>query len=400
MNEASAAWLQERFYEFYEANPPPLPDRFGRREFGFLFFGKGYMVRHVGFPTAEEFQSALLSNPPAHAYYSTAFYRNPAAPTMDQKGWLGAELIFDLDADHVPGAEKLPYAQQLERVKGEFQKLVDEYILGDFGFSESDIVLTFSGGRGYHCHVMSPKVLPLTTKARREITDYVTGKAVEELALPREVAFEGRMVLGHEQVKKTYAVVPPTAPGWKGRVTRSLVTRVEQVLALPEEKRVDELSAYDGIGPTKAKKFLAELTPDRMQRLRAGYYDQSDAIRALVKAAIGQAAVTLGKGETDEPVTSDIKRLIRLPGSLHGKTGLKVINLTRRELDSFDPLRAAVPFGDATERVVGAKDASFTLKGDAFQVAKGQRTELPRFAAVFAVTRGLAEVAVAPSAGR
>ncbi|MCA1813180.1 MAG: hypothetical protein LC624_04420 [Halobacteriales archaeon] len=35
-------------------------------------------------------------------------------------------------------------------------------------------------------------------------------------------------------------------------------------------------------------------------------------------------------GETDEPVTSDVKRLIRLPGSVHGKTGLRVVPVPLR----------------------------------------------------------------------
>src|SRR5437867_13315839 len=49
------------------------------------------------------------------------------------------------------------------------------------------------------------------------------------------------------------------------------------------------------------------------------------------------------RAETDEPVTSDIKRLIRMPSSLHGKTGLQVVPMSRDELDEFRPLRDAVP---------------------------------------------------------
>ena len=51
-----------------------------------------------------------------------------------------------------------------------------------------------------------------------------------------------------------------------------------------------------------------------------------------LKAAINGVTTSgsnKAKGETDEPVTADVKRLIRLPGSLHGKSGLKVVTLTR-----------------------------------------------------------------------
>ncbi|HLE47321.1 MAG TPA: DNA primase small subunit domain-containing protein, partial [Candidatus Thermoplasmatota archaeon] len=131
-----------------------MPDRFARREFGFLLHGQKFFLRHVGFPTQREFREFLVRRAPAHSYYSTAFYKDPDAKTMVEKGWLGAELIFDLDADHVPGAEKLGYRAQLERVKEHFLRLVEDFVIRDFGFKESDLLLTFSGGRGYHCHVL------------------------------------------------------------------------------------------------------------------------------------------------------------------------------------------------------------------------------------------------------
>ena len=42
--------------------------------------------------------------------------------------------------------------------------------------------------------------------------------------------------------------------------------------------------------------------------------------------------------EIDEPVTIDIHRLIRYPGSLHGATGFKVQELGINELNFFNPL--------------------------------------------------------------
>ena len=42
--------------------------------------------------------------------------------------------------------------------------------------------------------------------------------------------------------------------------------------------------------------------------------------------------------EIDEPVTIDIHRLIRYPGSLHGATGFKVQEIELKELEKFNPL--------------------------------------------------------------
>ena len=68
---------------------------------------------------------------------------------MDQKGWMGAELIFDLDADHLANADKMTYDEMLVQIRSEMISLVDDYIMGDLGFSEDQVHISFSGGRGY-----------------------------------------------------------------------------------------------------------------------------------------------------------------------------------------------------------------------------------------------------------
>jgi DNA primase small subunit len=99
------------------------------------------------------------------------------------------------------------------------------------------------------------------------------------------------------------------------------------------------------------------------------------------------------KGETDEPVTSDIKRLIRLPSSLHGKTGFEVVPMTRERLDTFDPFTDAVPaeFGDDVVKVVVENPARITFKGEEFSLKEGEN-EVPEYVAVYLVCRRLATV--------
>ena len=45
----------------------------------------------------------LHSKSPHSCFHSTAYYRDPSQRKMIDKGWLGADLIFDLDGDHLPG---------------------------------------------------------------------------------------------------------------------------------------------------------------------------------------------------------------------------------------------------------------------------------------------------------
>ncbi|MCL2712574.1 MAG: DNA primase catalytic subunit PriS, partial [Methanomassiliicoccaceae archaeon] len=111
----------------------------------------------------------------------------------------------------------------------------------------------------------------------------------------------------------------------------------------------------------------------------------------LLKIMSEDVIMTLA-GEVDEPVTADIKRLIRLPGSVHGKTGLRVTPLSRAELDDFDPLRDAVPreYSDTPVKVVMKRDSEITICGERLRL-KGE-TEVPEYAAVFLVGRKMADI--------
>ena len=46
----------------------------------------------------------------------------------------------------------------------------------------------------------------------------------------------------------------------------------------------------------------------------------------------------------DTVVTTDLHRLIRLPNTLHGKTGLRVTSIPHSSLDGFDPLTDGIVF--------------------------------------------------------
>jgi hypothetical protein len=100
------------------------------------------------------------------------------------------------------------------------------------------------------------------------------------------------------------------------------------------------------------------------------------------------------RGETDEPVTSDIKRLIRMPSSLHGKTGLQVVPLTRDAIDTFRPLRDAVPdtWTDDRTRVNLRNKVKGELRGESFDLPPGTN-DVPQYLAIFLGARGLATIA-------
>lgn len=385
--DSTLAWVGDLFSDYYRRAPPDLPPRFGRREFGFLWNGKKFFLRHTSFSSRESFHDFLVREAPHHAYYSTAYYKTPHAATMKEKEWLGADLIFDLDADHLPGGDKMTFAEQLAAVKTQARKLLHDFLLGDFGFDPEHVRIVFSGGRGYHFHVNDPRVLPLDSAARREIVDYLSPNQQVKETLAESYVKEKtwrKDVFGQQ---KDRIIPPANAPGWDGLISRTIVAFLEEVAAMPEKEGVQRLRTVEGVGEKTAQEIYAMLTRERIERIRQG---GQLAIPALGKAKVIQGLIeharVVAEGETDEPVTADIKRLIRLPGSLHGKTGLRVTPIPLEEFDRFDPLRDAVALGEEPVRVVVSKPTEVPLAGKRLRVEPGEQ-ELPAYAAAFVVLR-------------
>ena len=95
-------FLKEKFQEYYRNADITLPPRFTAREWGFLSWEGGIMKRHQKFRSIKDVQKYLIRVAPAHSYHSVAYYKDPGKNTMIEKEWMGADLIFDLDADHLP----------------------------------------------------------------------------------------------------------------------------------------------------------------------------------------------------------------------------------------------------------------------------------------------------------
>jgi DNA primase small subunit len=94
----------------------------------------------------------------------------------------------------------------------------------------------------------------------------------------------------------------------------------------------------------------------------------------------------------DEPVTTDTKRLIRMPTSLHGGSGMRVQQVEARNLAAFDPLIDAVVFGTRDVRVDVTVPRPTPMLGSTYQLPKGITT-VPEAVAVFLCCRGMAEIA-------
>ncbi len=393
--------IKKHFSRYYESVEVLPPKRLESREFG-VITERGMMWRHHGFADLGELEAFLRRHVPFHVYHSSTYYERPSARTMDEKGWLGADLVFDLDADHIEGANKMSQEEMFAAVKVEFIKLVDSYLLGDFGFDVSDIQIVFSGGRGYHAHVRNDRVLKLDSHERREIVDFITATGLDYNRLVWTKAYDSSIYQGHKTIKKIKYLPKPDGGGWRGKVGRAAYEILDELENSDKEHVLERLSSHKGIGDKLAEEIWEDLFAgepgnrgvDILRRERTGF-SKEQYLTNFLNFIVEESKVNIS-GETDEPVTSDIKRLIRLPGSLHGKSCLVVMKLDREQLDDFEPLRDAFweGFSDTPVKLMGIKDLKIRLKDEEFQVRKGEAVELPEFAALFFLCQKFSEVLI------
>jgi DNA primase small subunit len=388
--ERTFAFLTEAFRGYYAKNHLPAPAGFQQREWGFMFHGETFFRRHLGFKTPEQLHQYLLApRAPAHVYHSAAYYDNPSAHTMMEKGWVGADLIFDLDADHLAGADKMTYPEMLAAVKVKFKTLVDDFLVGEFGYAEKDLHLVFSGSRGYHAHIRDPRVRELSSPMRRELVDFVTGK-VDSSEFVREAPVASKF----KGALKSVRIPSAKEGGWRGKLTRATVQQLKDLAqgGGTSEEKAKAFGKETGLATREAKIFVEALSGSdaavqkKLAAIADGWADFHQGIGAKSFTHLFAYHLERLKGWCDEPVSSDVKRLIRAPGSLHGKTGLRAVPLTRDQLDAFDPLEEAAVLDEEPIRVTVSKPFKMKLKGQHFALSPGPQA-LPKFAAVFVILR-------------
>ena len=362
MNEATLSLLRLAYKEYYfrRADSIEFPDELQSREFGYIPFG-GRMIRHLSFKGPGETVAEIVRQTPSSVYCSNARYESPSLP-MEQKGWKGAELIFDIDATDIPtpckkghdlwfcgschSTGRLPKPAKCPKCGGPTEEFhrpceiclgaskdhtlrVADFLTDDFGVSKDKIRIYFSGNRGYHIHVLDERFYLLDQQGRAEISGYVRGDSLPALQTIASV------------VRRMPAGAAAQSFGW-----------MKRVVAYVEPRK----AAYSGT----IQKLVSEAVSSS---------------RALVDAA----------------VTTDIHRVFRLAGTLHGTTGMCKVQLG--SLESFDPGNDPVVLSSEPVKVKVSFFPKFSLKGMTFGPYKDETASIPSYAAVAILTKGLGEVA-------
>lgn len=403
----SSDFIPRLFHYYYDKRySVDAPNVIDRREFGFILFKEG-MLRHKGFRNESELKIFLRRFVPSDAYYSCAYYEEPEAE-MDRKGWLGADLIFDIDADHIPtqcdkahdqwvcgtcgfsgrgiaprhcpvcGGQKFnvstwPCEACLGSAKAEAMKLL-EMLVEDFGFSNQEVHVFFSGHRGYHVHVENEVIKTLDAVSRKEIVDYVSG-------LGLNVFFHG-LSEKNRRAMRSYQDMRSADFGWRKRI----VSGMQDFILNANEQDLKN------VGLTK--NIIGAILRNKDALLKSlsegGTWGVIRGVGFETWRKIAEHSAKSRCAKIDTVVTTDIHRLIRLTGTLHGKTGFKKVEFELSAIDNFDPFKSAIAFKEGTVTVFVSDAPEFRLGDEMFGPYKSQKVELPTAAAVLLICKGRA----------
>ena len=377
--------IKKAFREYYFNHSRAIeePLKMEQREFGYMHFGQAGMLRHLSFKNMKELDAMLVREGPSDVYCSNAYYRFPTQQPMQEKQWLGADLIFDIDgkdlgmpcvpshsysvcincgyvsrppeqdeerssyscpscgckkADHV----SIPCSKCMDGSKRQAKRLMD-FLLADIGLEHSAINIYFSGNNGFHVHINDDACASLDPQARSDLVGYLSGKGLmlESIGV-RKTNTESSFSIKFPKSGLTY--------GWRRRIAEKL--KIDMTSAIKLKNIVNQYGGYNAF-----KVELDKLAKDMGVKL-------------------------------DPQVTTDVHRVFRMPGTLNSKSGLSKAKSS--DLHSFDPFVDACLLGDGNVSVRVKTPVKLKLKRNSFNISK-ESAEIPAYAAVYLMCKGLAE---------
>lgn len=288
--------------------------RFSKREFGFATFD-GKFFRNISFGSPKELIDYLVDRTPFHAYIGAVYSEPPSREKPIHKlEWQGHELVFDIDLNEYDAVR-----QYVCNCQGADQvcircwqlinlaiRIIDETLRFDFGMD--DIFWVFSGRRGVHGWVVDTTGFSLHQEQRMSIIDYLSvihGEAETARIQDRsKLMYDFRYRIEHTVFKyflKNVRRKDLINLGFNASAASDIMKQLEH-----QEGHIDQ---------NLLKNFNLRLA-------RINKYDEI--LRRWVP-------------RIDHKVTIDLRRLLRLPNSIHGKTGRVARILDPGEIFDFNP---------------------------------------------------------------
>jgi len=214
---------------------------------------------------------------------------------------------------------------------------------------------------------------------RKEIVDYV-------LALGLDSAQQG---LYQDLLDNRHPIVRGpelTDAGWRGRLAKGVYT----ILTEFDAQQLVDLGFSRGAADQISKERETIRTEWAKKMLWSSFQDRwrinDRAWNNIVEKALRLVALP---ARIDTVVTTDIHRLIRMPETLNGKTGLRAALVDLDTLEEFDPFDRPVAF-EGTQKVFVRDSPEIRIRDRRLGPFINEKVELPLAAAVLLVAKGVA----------
>jgi DNA primase small subunit len=249
-------------------------------------------------------------------------------------------------------------------MKNDVIRLVEDFLINDFGIDRKEIEIVFSGNRGYHVHVRDPRYLPLGGEERRELVDYIMGQGLDYMQF-----------ISRDERKRLRGPVPEEG-GYRGRFARETIRVLNEEPSRISRKFKDE----------KEREFF-------ISGIKEGNWSKTsmnlnDLMKRLIRIA---DSLPVSSVNTDVAVTQDLSKLIRVPNSIHGETGLiaKVVE----DIGTFNPFRDAILEGPKM-KIRFIEDVPEIPAAGTKEYKKDEEKELPQHLAMLFILKGSAALVI------
>ena len=294
-----------------------------RREIAFQNEGApGPSDRARYFESVEELTKHIQANPRIEAVYaSMAYYLDPQVYSPSKRGHLGYDLVFDVDMEHTHENRVEWMHEVCYRTSALVHILVEE-----LGLNKDDMVLDFSGGKGFHITIEDEAYINLSKEARTDLCNYIKGEKV---------------------VRKAITI---GKGGWNNRY-RNYINRIAKLMT--DDKKVNEARLLSlGLPKVTAKKISGLMNNaanrNKVSQGHLGLFDEKIK-KSLVDNFYNEQKEIFSC--VDKKVTPDKHRILRVPGSIHPKTGLVAARLEPSDIDDPDVIFQKIKIAGGLDEV-------------------------------------------------
>jgi len=373
-------YIIKAFGDYYRSHTIYICKDFQKREWMFEFFD-GTMKRYLSFESGEQVMDYIRKTVPKSVYCSVCAFEQP----QTRSGYIYADLAIDIDIPQYISKGKyfcsaghpseIVCDNEYVFLRSEAEKVI-ETMTKDFCLSAKDLVVAFSGKKGYHILVTSDAYTKLDSRERKSIIDYIMGENI----IPKQ--------LGYAPVKRgekwVWTGPKPAAGGWRGRSCKA----ISSFLKLPYQQMVK-------LGVSKCVAYQLSKLANREKLAEQGDWGKlftskipTQDVYELIRLSCWYYAP-----EIDMGVAKDLKRQLRVPDSIHGKSGLVAKKINPDDVCDFDPYNDATLPIKETVKVKLTKDIpAVSLGGYKISGRAGAEVDLPGGLGLSLVCSGVASL--------